>query len=100
MSRPLHGSQPVFGHQKLRIFRTTAGPTCTRVLVIQCLATLVSVSSQQTEKAASASSRSSSPLLPIFLVVAVDVLGMTLILPLLPFYTERLGASPTVVGAL
>jgi MFS transporter, DHA1 family, tetracycline resistance protein len=34
------------------------------------------------------------------LVVAVDVLGMTLILPLLPFYTERLGASPTVVGAL
>ncbi len=41
-----------------------------------------------------------SPLLPIFLVVAVDVLGMTLILPLLPFYTERLGASPTVVGAL
>jgi MFS transporter, DHA1 family, tetracycline resistance protein len=33
-------------------------------------------------------------------VVAVDVLGMTLILPLLPFYTERLGASPTVVGAL
>jgi DHA1 family tetracycline resistance protein-like MFS transporter len=25
---------------------------------------------------------------------------MTLILPLLPFYTERLGASPTVVGAL
>lgn len=44
--------------------------------------------------------RSASPLLPIFLVVAVDVLGMTLILPLLPFYTERLGASPTVVGAL
>jgi MFS family permease len=32
--------------------------------------------------------------------VAVDVLGMTLILPLLPFYTERMGASPTVVGAL
>ena len=44
--------------------------------------------------------RFASPLLPIFLVVAVDVLGMTLILPLLPFYTERLGASPTVVGAL
>jgi MFS transporter, DHA1 family, tetracycline resistance protein len=41
-----------------------------------------------------------SPLLPIFLVVAVDVLGMTIILPLLPFYSERLGASPTVIGAL
>lgn len=41
-----------------------------------------------------------SSLLPIFLIVAVDVLGMTLILPLLPFYSEKLGASPTVVGAL
>jgi MFS family permease len=41
-----------------------------------------------------------SPLLPIFLIVMVDVLGMTIILPLLPFYAERLGASPTVVGLL
>lgn len=30
----------------------------------------------------------------------VDVLGFTIILPLLPFYSERLGASPTIVGAL
>jgi MFS transporter, DHA1 family, tetracycline resistance protein len=44
--------------------------------------------------------RSRSPLLPIFLIVAVDVLGFTIILPLLPFYSERLGASPTVIGAL
>lgn len=42
----------------------------------------------------------SSPLLPIFLIVVVDVLGLTLILPLLPFYAEKLGASPTVVGLL
>ncbi len=41
-----------------------------------------------------------SPLLPIFLVVAVDVLGMTIILPLLPFYSERLGATPTTIGAI
>ena len=41
-----------------------------------------------------------SPLLPIFLIVVVDVLGFTIILPLLPFYSERLGASPTIVGAL
>jgi multidrug resistance protein len=41
-----------------------------------------------------------SPLLPIFLIVCVDVLGLTLILPLLPFYAERLGASPTLVGLL
>lgn len=41
-----------------------------------------------------------SPLFPIFLIVCVDVLGLTLILPLLPFYAERLGATPTVVGLL
>ncbi len=44
--------------------------------------------------------RFASPLLPIFLIVLVDVLGFTIILPLLPFYSERLGASPTVVGEL
>jgi len=41
-----------------------------------------------------------SALLPIFLVVLVDILGLTLILPLLPFYAERFGASPIVVGLL
>lgn len=41
-----------------------------------------------------------SPLLPIFLIVLVDVLGLTIILPLLPFYAENLGASATVVGLL
>ena len=30
----------------------------------------------------------------------VDILGYTIILPLLPFYSERLGASPFVVGLL
>lgn len=42
----------------------------------------------------------SKALLPIFLVVAVDVLGLAIILPLLPFYAEKMGASPTVVGLL
>lgn len=41
-----------------------------------------------------------SPLLPIFLTVFVDVLGLTLVLPLLPRYAEDFGASPLVVGAL
>lgn len=41
-----------------------------------------------------------SPLLSIFIIVVVDVLGLTLILPLLPFYAETLGASPFVVGSL
>jgi len=39
-------------------------------------------------------------LLPIFLIVMVDVLGLTIILPLLPFYAERMGASPMAVGLL
>jgi len=41
-----------------------------------------------------------SPLLPIFLIVVVDVLGLTIMLPLLPFYAEQFGASPAVVGLL
>jgi MFS family permease len=39
-------------------------------------------------------------LLPIFLIIVVDILGMTIILPLLPFYAEHLGASPATVGLL
>lgn len=39
-------------------------------------------------------------LLPIFLIVAVDVLGMTMILPLLPFYALHYGASAQLVGLL
>jgi MFS transporter, DHA1 family, tetracycline resistance protein len=41
-----------------------------------------------------------SPLVPIFLIVSVDVLGLTIILPLLPFYAEKFGASPSTVGLL
>jgi len=41
-----------------------------------------------------------SPLLSIFLIVLVDVLGLTIILPLLPFYAESLGATPIMVGML
>jgi len=42
----------------------------------------------------------SGPLLPVFLIVAVDILGLTLMIPLLPFYAERMGASPAQVGWL
>ena len=41
-----------------------------------------------------------SPLLPIFLIVVVDVLGLTIMFPLLPFYAEHFGAGPAVVGLL
>lgn len=39
-----------------------------------------------------------SPLLAIFLIVLIDLMGFTIILPLLPFYAESFGASPVVVG--
>src|SRR5215813_3692145 len=41
-----------------------------------------------------------SPLLSIFLIVLVDVLGLTIILPLLPFYAESMGATPRIVGLI
>ena len=41
-----------------------------------------------------------SPLLPIFLVVLVDVLGFTIVYPLLPFYAERFGATPLIATTL
>ena len=36
-----------------------------------------------------------SRLTTIFLVVLVDMLGFSLILPLLPYYAETFGATPT-----
>lgn len=43
---------------------------------------------------------SQASLLPIFLIVVVDVLALTIMLPLLPFYAEHFGASPSIVGVL
>jgi DHA1 family tetracycline resistance protein-like MFS transporter len=40
------------------------------------------------------------PLIPIFIVVFVDLLGFGLILPLLPYYAETFGASAALVGFL
>jgi DHA1 family tetracycline resistance protein-like MFS transporter len=39
-------------------------------------------------------------LLTVFVIVFVDLLGFGLILPLLPFYADQYGASPTIVGLL
>jgi MFS family permease len=39
-------------------------------------------------------------LLPIFLIVVVDVLGLTIIMPLLPFYAQEFGATPRQIGLL
>src|SRR5687768_3458908 len=45
-------------------------------------------------------SRERSPLGPIFLIVLVDVLALTIMIPLLPFYSTEFGASPVMVGML
>lgn len=39
-------------------------------------------------------------LFSIFLIVFIDLLGFSLILPLLPFFAEQFGANPTMVGLL
>jgi MFS family permease len=41
-----------------------------------------------------------SPLLAIFLIVLVDVLGFTIVIPLLSLYAEKFGASPLVATTL
>lgn len=41
-----------------------------------------------------------SRLLTIFLIVFVDLLGFSLILPQLPYYAESFGATPLIVGLL
>jgi MFS transporter, DHA1 family, tetracycline resistance protein len=40
------------------------------------------------------------PLLAIFLIVFINLLGFGLILPLLPYYAETFGASDTTIGLL
>jgi len=40
------------------------------------------------------------PLAAIFLVVFIDLLGFSFILPLLPYFAETFGASPFVIGLL
>jgi MFS transporter, DHA1 family, tetracycline resistance protein len=39
-------------------------------------------------------------LLPLLAITFVDVLGFTLLIPILPFYAEQFGANPTTVGAI
>lgn len=41
-----------------------------------------------------------SALLPIFLIVLVDVMGFTIVIPLLGLYAEKFGASPLVATTL
>lgn len=44
--------------------------------------------------------KNNGALLTVLLIVFVDILGFTIMIPLLPFYAESLGATPFVVGML
>ena len=37
---------------------------------------------------------------PIFIIVLIDILGLTIIIPLLPLYATSFGASPLLIGIL
>lgn len=50
--------------------------------------------------AAAAKKRSRNAIMMVALVVLVDITGFGLILPLLPFWAERLGANPFEVGLI
>ncbi|MDO8753025.1 MAG: hypothetical protein Q7J80_03940, partial [Anaerolineales bacterium] len=39
-------------------------------------------------------------ILPVLVIVLVDLMGLTIIIPLLPLYAARFGASPIVIGIL
>jgi MFS family permease len=39
-------------------------------------------------------------ILPIFVIVLIDLLGMTIIIPLMPLYATSFGATPFVIGLL
>lgn len=43
---------------------------------------------------------SNKRLLNVFVIVFIDLLGFSLILPLLPYYANRFGATPAIVGLL
>src|SRR5690606_33066774 len=39
-------------------------------------------------------------ILPIFVIVMVDLLGLTIIIPLLPLYAAAFGANPLLIGII
>jgi len=41
-----------------------------------------------------------SRIFPIFVIVLVDLLGLTIIIPLLPLYATKYGLTPVLIGAL
>jgi DHA1 family tetracycline resistance protein-like MFS transporter len=44
--------------------------------------------------------KSRSPLVIIFITIFIDLVGFGIVIPVLPLYASRFGASPTVIGLL
>lgn len=44
--------------------------------------------------------KSRSPLVIIFVTIVIDLIGFGIVIPVLPLYAERFGASPVVIGLL
>ena len=58
------------------------------------------VSAPQTNLEALGESQRNRAIWAVLLVVFIDILGFTVVLPLLPFYTEHFGGTPLVVGSV
>lgn len=58
------------------------------------------MSRSSTSGRSSAARSEMSRLLPVFVIVLVDLLGLTIIVPLLPLYAASFGANPFMVGLL
>ncbi|MEJ2599971.1 MAG: MFS transporter [Anaerolineales bacterium] len=56
---------------------------------------------EQTERARSPEERLDfKKILPIFIIVLIDLLGLTVIIPLMPLYATSFGADPFLIGVL
>ncbi len=56
---------------------------------------------EQTEKTPAADERLDfKKILPIFIIVLIDLLGLTVIIPLMPLYATSFGADPLLIGVL
>ena len=42
----------------------------------------------------------SNPLLPLYISIFIDLLGVGIVIPLVPYYASALGADPAIYGLL
>ena len=61
---------------------------------------LYSARAQETRPARNNRSGMPRALIPLLAITFVDLLGFTILIPILPFYAEHFGAKPTTIGAI